>query len=147
MWDVRFLLKVPWSFLGKRKAENGRRDRRRQTGTQRLVRGVTGVREPQCYGAQGKQWGDGQKISNNKYFRTCTTHDSCNRRISKAPTNPGNFIKKSTMPGHIWNYDTPHPFPCQNPPSLSYLKKLFIIDLRVYIFLMLPYRVFAAGYI
>jgi len=111
------------------------------------VHGVRGIRDSQCYRAQGKQQGDGQKNPNKKYFRTCTTHDSCNRRISKASTNPGKFIKESTVPGHIWNYDTPHPFLCQNPPSLSYLKKLFIIELRVYIFLMLPYRVSAAGYI
>lgn len=109
---------------------------------------VTDVVELRCYGAQGKQQGDGQKkkatinISGPVLPMTAVTGV-----YQKAPTNPGNFIKKSTMPGHIWNYDTPHPFLCQNPPSLSYLKKLFIIDLRVYIFLMLPYRVFAVGYI
>lgn len=125
LWDMRFLLKASWGFLERRKAEN-RRDRNHQRGHRGWV---MSAREPQCYGARGKQETYGQKTpNNNKYFRTCTTPDSCNGRISRAPTNPGNFIKKPTMPGHIWNYDTSHPFLCQNPPSLSCLKKLFIIN-------------------
>lgn len=56
---------------------------------------------------------EGQEMSSRKYFKARSTTDSWNKHISKAPTNPGNFIKKSTLPGHIWNYDTPHPFPCQ----------------------------------
>lgn len=35
MWDMRFLLKAPWSFLERKKAEK-RRDKNHQKGTQRL---------------------------------------------------------------------------------------------------------------
>lgn len=35
MWDMRFLLKAPWSFLERRKAEK-RKDKNHQKGTLRL---------------------------------------------------------------------------------------------------------------
>lgn len=119
---MRFLPKAPWSFLERRKAEN-RRDRNHQRGHSGWVMSVSVMEHKGNKRDMGKK-----NPNNNKYFRTCTTPDSCNGCISRAPTNPGNLIKKPTMPGHIWNYDTSHPFLCQNPPSLSCLKKLFIIN-------------------